>query len=49
VSKNSDLVKNKGAETAFKILMGMLMRKYRGKVKAEKASELLRVKLKRQI
>jgi glutamyl-tRNA(Gln) amidotransferase subunit E len=45
LEENKDLVKQKG-EGAFGVLMGLIMKQYRGRVEAEKASELLKRKLK---
>ncbi len=44
ISKNEEIVKKRGAE-AFKLIMGLVMRKYRGKVKPERVSKILKERL----
>ena len=47
ISQNEDLIAEKG-QRAFGILMGSIMKKYRGKVNAEEVSRLLRERLSRR-
>jgi len=47
ISQNEDFISEKG-ERAFGFLMGLIMRKYRGKVNAEEVSRLIREKLSRK-
>ncbi|MEM2975006.1 MAG: Glu-tRNA(Gln) amidotransferase subunit GatE [Candidatus Bathyarchaeia archaeon] len=48
LAQNKELIKQKG-EGAFGVLMGLIMKQYRGRVRAEVASELLKKKLKAQV
>jgi len=45
VRENRALVNDRGTKGAFKVLMGMVMRRYRGRVRVEKVSKLLKKKL----
>jgi len=47
ISQNRDLIIERG-QTAFGFLMGLIMKKYRGKVNAEEVSRLIREELSRE-
>ena len=47
VQENSEFIRKRGAKASFGPLMGIIMRDYRGKVNAERVSEMLKKALER--